>query len=430
MKLVPRNGTDTYVEIREMRTRIENLEAGSEAQNFGTQNKPNRNSTGSRLEYVTVQDFINETRNIWENVEEIRAINDEHTSALAQLQRDWDFVRALVQNQSSRISQIETDRNTDRSEIGLLSSRVIQLEADLETEKVLLEMHSELILANNNSLIQLQSDLVVQNQTNMQDVTDRLTQIETSIGVNRSNLLLTETKLKQLKAVLTAQNASLQSQNSKIEQLELNITDDWISGKLCEKRLQQIEASLTVQNDSIQTQNSKINELESQEKINKDTLSNHTARLTQLMAEMDEANENMVQIQTDFIVQNTSIKEVIDRLLQREINVTEDWSNIMIHEDRLDQVEALLATHNATLQTHASKIEEVDAQGMANMYMLFIHSARLLLLEINLAETNVDMKCAISTNEAQTVKLRRLELDHLYNDKYGMWLNLFINWLF
>ena len=436
------NQTDTHFELK-IWTRLEQLETDLDAYKTATEEgylklrtveanleierqtlsnvsaTINELRTVSHVEYVSVTDFINETRDIWANIEPHRAIIEEHTTTLTQLSTDWYFFTSMLQNQSLKITQVETDQTAVCSEMRLLSSRVIQLEEDLKYESIIIAKHDDSILANNDSLTKLQTDLAIHNQS-IQEVTYRLTQLETNMDnmtEDRINPLLLETRMLQLEALLTAQNATLHLQDSKIQRLEINITDDQTRILLQGKQLLEVEASLNVQNATIQTHDSKINELELQGIFVKDTLYNHTERLALLKTDMYEANDNMVQLHADFIAQNTSIQEVTDRLAQLEMDITENQANIMIQESRLLQAESLLVAQNASLQTHASKLDELEAQGIANKYMLNNHADSLTELEINLAETDVNVKCTSTTNEAQTVQIVQLMFG--FNNEYG-----------
>ena len=243
-----RNQSETHVEISGMRTRVKKLETDLDAHIANIQEDSDRLkiietymeterqtftnisvivnelTTWSSVEFVTVQEYTNETRNIWANIEAVNASNEEHRAVLLQLQNDVDSLTALVQNHTSRIIQVESDRTVDRTSADFLSMRVTQLEADLVSERTIIETHNESIRDNSISVIHLQTDIIVQNTT-IQFATDQLSQIEADISQYQTNILLQETVILQVEASITAQNDSLQTHSSRIE--KNRISSNW-----------------------------------------------------------------------------------------------------------------------------------------------------------------------------------------------------------
>ena len=322
------------------------------------------------------------------------------------LEADLDAYKTSTQEGYNRLRTVEASLETEQQTLRNLSATIKEFTA------------SHVEYENNKNFINRTRDIWTNTETDGTIIEEHtLTQLETNMTEYRIDLLYHDARILQLEALLTAQNATLHVQDSKIQRLEMNITDDQTRILLQGKRLLEVETSLNVQSATIQTQDSKINELESQGKVVNDTLSNHTARLAQLETDISEANDNMRQLQTDFIAQNTRIQEVTERLAQLELDVTEDQAKIMIQESRLLQAEAKLVAQNASLQTYASKLDELEAQGIANRYMLSNHTDSLIELETNLIETDASVKCASTTNEAQTVQIVQLMFG--FNNEYG-----------
>ena len=295
-----RNQSETHVEISGMHTRVEKLETDLDAHKANIQEDSDRlkiietymetdrqtftNSsvivneltTGSSVEFVTVQEYTNETRNILANIEAVNATNEEHGAVLLQLQNDLGSLTALVQNHTSRIIQVESDRTVDRTSADFLSMRVTQLEADLSSKSTIIETHKESIRDNSNSLRQLQTDIIVQNTT-IQFATDRLSQIEADINQYQTNILLQETAIMQVEASITAQNASLQTHSSRIEKLESqgigikNIITNHTA------RLKELETNLSKTNANIQNESS-INEVQTARLLELELRANETRK--------------------------------------------------------------------------------------------------------------------------------------------------------
>ena len=287
-----RNQTEAHAEISKMRTGVEKLETDFDAhitniqedsdrlKNIETYIETERHTlgnltvvvneltTGSNMEFVTFQEYTNETRNIWANVEAVNATNEEHRTVLLQLQNDLGSVTTVVKNHTSRMIQVESDRSADRTSAELLSTRITQLEADLASESTIIEAHNESITDNIYSLIQLQTDIIVQNTT-IQFATDRLSQLKENISQYQTNILLQETAIMQVEASLTAQNTSLQTQRSRIEELESQgisntdmITDNTARLKELETNLSKTTANIFVERSINEIQTARVLELE------------------------------------------------------------------------------------------------------------------------------------------------------------------------
>ena len=236
---------------------------------------------GSTTEYLTIQEYINVTSNIWTNIERESAINEEHSTAISQLETDWHFVTALVQNHTSRITQLETDRTTDHSLVELHDTRVTQLEADLATESSIIKTHSDSILAISNSLLQLEAGTIAQN-ANFQANNDRLAQLE----LDRSTILLQESRIMHLEANLTTLNVTFHTLSSRIEESESDqgLDQDMLSNH--NARIIQLEEILDDQNASLQMeksinrdQDTRLLELELDANATRTTLEDVSARL-------------------------------------------------------------------------------------------------------------------------------------------------------
>ena len=116
----------------------------------------NGSNAGSNLNnFVTVQEYVNETRDIWTSIEAQSVASNEHMNEVLQLKTDLGSVVSEVQNQTSRIIQFESNQATDRNLTNILSLLVTQLESDQASASNIIEVHNERILDNSNILKQL-----------------------------------------------------------------------------------------------------------------------------------------------------------------------------------------------------------------------------------------------------------------------------------
>ena len=89
--------------------------------------------------------------------------------------------------------------------------------------------------------------------------------------------------------------ADLQLDRERLARLESDRTEDRSSMQSQESRLTQLEQSLIYQNVELQTHNSRIAVLLESNKSSDQGVLNHTARLIQLEANMDELNSTLTR---------------------------------------------------------------------------------------------------------------------------------------
>ena len=205
----------------------------------------------ANTEFVSMQNFTTELRNIYDDIQREKFINEEHDLAISKLEANRNFLTHVTQNHTSRIAQLELYRDTDHSAIKLNEVKI----KELTSENLVIKAHGNSILAVTNSLLDLEADT-------------------------------------------HAQNASLFVQSNKLTQLELDRTDDRDLIQSQESRLALVEIEVMSQNTTLQNQSSRIEELESNTIRDQDIIANYSLRLSELERLTKETRNEMIDYGT------------------------------------------------------------------------------------------------------------------------------------
>ena len=206
-------------------------------------------------EFVSMQNFTFELRNIDDDIQREKFINEEHDLAISKLEANGNFLTHVTQNHTSRIAQLELYRDTDHSAIKLNEVKIKELVDNLTSENLVIKAQGYSILAVTNSLLNLEADT-------------------------------------------HAQNASLFVQSNKLTQLELDRTDDRDLIQSQESRLSFVEIEVMSQNTTLQNHSSRIEELESDTIRDQDIIANYSLRLSELERLTKEARNEMIDYGT------------------------------------------------------------------------------------------------------------------------------------
>ena len=184
----------------------------------------------------------------------------DNSNILKQLQTDFTALTATFQVPIDRV----------RADIREVKANISQLESVQASASNIIEAHNESILANNNSLVQLQIDITDLNAT-VQVAIYRLAQFGVDISEVKANISLHETAIMQIEGYLAEQNMSVQKHRSRIEILESqeNKTHDIISNhtailKGLDTNLEEINVSIENESTVNKAQVGQIRELEMQ----------------------------------------------------------------------------------------------------------------------------------------------------------------------
>ena len=222
----------------------------------------------ANTDFVSMQNFTTELRNIYDDIQREKYINEEHDIALSQLEVNRNFLINITQNHTSRIAQLELYRDTDYSTIKLNEVRIAELADNLTSENSVIKSHNDDILAVRNSLLDLEADIRAQNASLLVHV-DRLAQLELDRADDRN---------------------VLQSQDSRLSFVETNI----------------MSLNVTLQNHS-----SRIEELDSDTTCNQNIIANHTVRLSQLEVLADETQNKLLDYGT-ILTKQTGNKPLVN----------------------------------------------------------------------------------------------------------------------
>ena len=209
----------------------------------------------ANTEFVSMQNFTTELRNIYDDIQREKFINEEHDLAISKLDANGNFLTNVTQNHTSRIVQLELYRDTDHSAIKLNQGKIEELVDNLTSENLVIKAHGDSILAVTNSLLDLEADT-------------------------------------------HAQNASLFVQMNSLTQLELDRTDDRDLIQSQDSRLAFVEIEVMSQNTTLQNHSSRIEELESDTIRDQDIIANYSLRLSELERLTKETRNEMIDYGT------------------------------------------------------------------------------------------------------------------------------------
>ena len=94
-----------------------------------------------------------------------------------------------------------------------------------------------------------------------------------------------------------------------------------------------------------------------------------------------------MDLEADIRAQNASLLVHVDRLAQLELDRADDRNVLQSQDSRLSFVETNIMSLNVTLQNHSSRIEELDSGTTCNQNIIANHTVRLSQLEVLVDET-------------------------------------------